>query len=129
MLAAACARAGLTDQALTVIMQALEAVERAGELEHAAEFHRQKGELTLQLAALEAASEAEKCFRYAIEIASRQQAKSWELRAAISLARLWNDQGKRKQARELLAPVNDWFTEGFDTRDLQDAKALLEALA
>ena len=60
---------------------------------------------------------------------SQQQAKSWELRAAISLARLWRDQGKPQQARELLAPVYGWFTEGFDTRDLKEAKALLEELA
>jgi predicted ATPase len=68
---------------------------------------------------------AESC---ALAIARQQQAKSWELRAAMSLARLWRDQGKPQQARELLAPVYGWFTEGFDTRDLKEAKALLEEL-
>ena len=69
------------------------------------------------------------CFRHAISIAQSQQAKSWELRAATSLARLWQQQGKRQEAHDLLAPVYNWFTEGFDTADLQDAKALLETLA
>jgi predicted ATPase len=74
-------------------------------------------------------AEAEAYFRGAWVIARRQQTKSWELRAAMSLARLWGDQGKVQQARELLAPVYGWFTEGFDTRDLKDAKALLGELA
>ncbi len=74
-------------------------------------------------------SEAQSCFGHAIEIARHQQAKSWELRAATSLARLWQQQGKKKEARELLAPVYNWFTEGFDTADLKEAKALLAALA
>jgi predicted ATPase len=73
-------------------------------------------------------AEAEACLRQALEIAHRQQAKSLELRAAISLGRLWQQQGKRAAAYELLAPIYDWFTEGFDTADLQEAKALLEAL-
>jgi len=68
-------------------------------------------------------------FRQALALACQQQAKAWELRAAISLARLWQQQGKRGEAYELLAPIYGWFTEGFDTADLQDAKALLEALA
>jgi predicted ATPase len=72
---------------------------------------------------------AEACFQQSLTIARRQQAKSWELRAAISLSRLWQQQGKRAAARELLAPVYGWFTEGFDTPDLQDARALLEALS
>jgi len=71
----------------------------------------------------------EGCFQKAIDIARRQEAKSWELRAAMSLARLWWEQGKRQEARELLAPVYHWFTEGLDTADLQDAKALLEELS
>jgi predicted ATPase len=75
-----------------------------------------------------AAVQAEACFQQALTIARRQQAKSWELRAATSLARLWQEQGKRAAARELLAPIYDWFTEGFDTADLQEARALLEAL-
>ena len=72
------------------------------------------------------AAKAEKYFERALAVARQQQAKSWELRAAMSLARLWRDQGKVQQARELLAPVYGWFTEGFDTRDLKEAKALLE---
>ncbi len=74
-------------------------------------------------------AEAESCFHKAIAIAQNQQAKSWELRAATSLARLWQQQGKRQEAHTLLAPVYGWFTEGLKTADLQDAKALLEALA
>ena len=72
--------------------------------------------------------QAEACFQQALDIARRQQAKSWELRAAMSLSRLWQQQGKRAAARELLAPIYGWFTEGFDTADLQDARALLEEL-
>ena len=72
---------------------------------------------------------AEKYFEHALAVSRRQQAKSWELRAAMSLARLWHDQGKPQQARELLAPVYGWFTEGFDTLDLKDAKVLLDALS
>ena len=74
------------------------------------------------------AVQAEACFCHALAIARRQQAKSWELRVATSLARLWQQQGKRAEARTLLAPVYDWFTEGLDTADLQEAKALLDAL-
>ena len=68
-------------------------------------------------------------FERALQVARKQQAKSWELRAAMSMARLWRDQGKRDEARELLAPVYGWFTEGFDTLDLKEAKALLDELA
>ena len=70
--------------------------------------------------------QAEACFQQALAVARRQQAKSWELRAARSLARLWQQQGKQAEARELLAPIYGWFTEGFDTADLQEAKALLD---
>ena len=73
--------------------------------------------------------EAEACFQQALAIARQQQAKSWELRAATSLTRLWHQQGKHQEAHDLLAPVYSWFTEGFDTADLQEAKALLDALA
>jgi predicted ATPase len=73
-------------------------------------------------------AEAEACFEHALTIAREQQAKSWELRAAMSMARLWRDQGKRQRAHDLLAPVYDWFTEGFDTLDLKEAKTLLEQL-
>ena len=92
-----------------------------------AELYRLQGELLLTHAS-EHHAEAEACFQQALDVARHQQAKSWELRAAISLARLWQQQGKRAEARELLAPVYGWFTEGFDTADLQDAKALLEEL-
>ena len=93
-----------------------------------AEAYRLQGEL-LQRQAVPDAAQAEACFHQALAIARRQQAKSWELRAATSLARLWQRQGKRAEARELLAPVYGWFTEGFDTADLQEARALLEELA
>jgi predicted ATPase len=75
------------------------------------------------------AAKAEAYFERALTAACQQQAKSWELRAAMSMARLWRDQGKPQQARELLAPVYGWFTEGFDTHDLKEAKALLDTLA
>ncbi len=93
-----------------------------------AELHRLQGELLLQQSP-DNATETAACFQQAIDIARQQQAKSWELRAATSLARLWQQQGKREEARELLAPVYDWFTEGFDTADLKDAKALLDQLS
>src|SRR5207247_8273292 len=99
-----------------------------GALHYEAEVYRIKGELLLQQA-IPDAPQAEACFQQALDVACRQQAKSWELRAAISLSRLWQCQGKRAAARELLAPIYGWFTEGFDTADLQEAKALLEALA
>jgi predicted ATPase len=75
------------------------------------------------------AAKAETSFNHALTVARQQHAKSWELRASMSLARLWRDQGKVQQARELLGPIYDWFTEGFDTRDLKEAKVLLEELA
>ena len=86
------------------------------------------GEIALLSSELDAAK-AEAYFQRALAVARQQQAKSWELRAAMSLARLWRDQGKPQQARELLAPVYGWFTEGFDTLDLKEAKALLEELS
>jgi predicted ATPase len=89
---------------------------------------RLQGELRLQLASPDVA-QAEACFQQALAVARRQQAKSLELRAALSLSRLWQQQGQRQAARELLAPIYGWFTEGFDTGDLQEAKALLEELA
>ncbi len=92
-----------------------------------AELHRVKGELLLLAGAPE--SEAEASMRRAIAIAQRQEAKGWELRAATSLARLLRKQGRVAEGRELLAPVYNWFTEGFDTADLKDAKALLDELA
>ena len=90
-------------------------------------MYRLKGALLLQQNSANQA-EAETCFYHALEIARNQQAKSFELRTATSLARLWQQQGKRQEVHDLLAPVYGWFTEGFDTADLQEAKALLEAL-
>ena len=89
-------------------------------------MHRVRGELFLSM---HDDGAAEASFRKAINVAQHQSAKTWELRAAMSLACLWRDQGKSQQARELLAPVYAWFTEGFDTRDLKEAKALLEKLS
>ena len=93
-----------------------------------AEVHRTAGEIALKSPEPDAAK-AQAYFERALAVARQQQAKSWELRAAMSLARLWRDQGKPQQASELLAPVYGWFTEGFDTRDLKETKALLEELA
>jgi predicted ATPase len=93
-----------------------------------AEMFRLQGALRLRLASPEV-PQAEACFYRAIDVARRQQAKALELRAALSLSRLWQQQGRRLAARELLAPIYGWFTEGFDTADLQEAKALLEDLA
>jgi len=90
--------------------------------------YRVAGEIALQSPEPDAAK-AEAYFERALTVSRQQQAKSWELRASMSLARLWRDRGKPQQARELLAPVYEWFTEGFDTRDLKEAKALLEELA
>ena len=92
-----------------------------------AEIHRMAGEIALKSPEPDAAK-AEAYFERALAVARQQQAKSWELRAAMSMARLWRDQGKRDEARELLAPVYGWFTEGFDTLDLKEAKALLDEL-
>jgi predicted ATPase len=89
------------------------------------EMHRLRGTLLLSMSEH---AEAENSYRQALSVAQRQSAKFWELRAAVSMARLWRDQGKREEARELLAPVFAWFTEGFDTPVLQDAKALLDEL-
>jgi predicted ATPase len=94
---------------------------------YAAELSRLKGALLLQQAIPDAA-QAEACFQQALDVARQQQAKSWELRAATSLARLWQSQGKRQEAYDVLAPVYHWFTEGFDTADLQEAKTLLDQL-
>ena len=129
MLAAAYAAVGRGDEALTLLTEALDTAGQTGEEEYAAELYRLKGELTLQHATPKATAEAEACFDHALGIARRQQAKSWELRAATSLAGLWHGQGKHKQACELLTRVYRWFTEGFDTPDLQDAQALLDRLA
>ena len=108
--------------------EALTLVEKTGERYYEAELYRLKGELLLQQAAPEA-SHAEACFQQALDIARCQQAKSLELRAAMGLGRLWQQQGKRQEAQVLLGEVYYWFTEGFDTADLQEAKALLHAVS
>jgi predicted ATPase len=127
VLAEACGKAGQIDEGRHALEEALEAVQNNGERFYEAEVYRLKGELLVQdTPAFQ--EEAEEHFQQALEVARRQQAKSWELRAAMSLARLWQRQGKRAAARELLAPIYGWFTEGVDTADLQEAKALLEAL-
>ena len=126
-LAEAYGHEGQAETGLRVVAEALAVAHRTGERRDEAEIYRIKGELLLQHA-VPNAPEAEACFQQALAIARRQQTKSWELRAAMSLARLWQRQGKWVAARELLAPTYDWFTEGFDTADLQDARALLDAL-
>jgi predicted ATPase len=127
-LAEAYGQAGQADEGLQVLVEALAYIEQSGERWWEAELHRLKGELLL-LQSSDNHAAAASCFQQALAIARRQQAKSWELRAATSLERLWQRQGKRTEAYELLAPIYDWFTEGFDTADLQEAKTLLEELA
>jgi predicted ATPase len=125
LLAGACEIAGQVDEALTLLDEALHIVERTGERWFAAELNRLKGQLLLRQGHAEA---AEELYRKALRIAREQEAKLWQLRAAMSLARLRRDQGWRTEARDLLAPVYGWFTEGFDTQDLKEAKALLGEL-
>jgi class 3 adenylate cyclase/predicted ATPase len=136
MLAAACGNSGRAEEGLRLVDEALAMVHRTGKRLDEAGLYRLKGELLLKSRSESLApggqsleSEIEGCFRQALEVARHQQAKSFELRAAMSLSRLWQQQGKRHEAYELLAPIYGWFTEGFDTADLQEAKALLEALA
>ena len=145
MLAEAYGHVGQTVEGLRVLTETLIVVDKTGEGQYAAELYRLKGVLTLRPWRVARATrhapipqpfsphsqaevEAEASLQQAIEIARRQQAKSWELRAAMSLSRLWQQQGKCQEAHDLLAPIYGWFTEGFDTADLQEAKALLEEL-
>ena len=128
ILARAYAQLDLFDDAWRCIDEAIAAVEATRERWNEANIHRIAGEITLMSPEPDAAK-AEACFERGLAVAREQQAKSWELRAATSMARLWQGQGKRPQARDLLAPVYGWFTEGFDTLDLMEAKALLDALA
>jgi predicted ATPase len=128
LLAEAAGHAGQVEQGLSLLAEAQTVVEANGQGDLLAEAHRLQGELLLRQA-IPDATQAEACFQQALTVARRQRAKSWELRAATSLARLWQQQGKRTEARELLAPIYGWFTEGFDTADLQEAQALLDALA
>jgi predicted ATPase len=123
--AAGCA--GQVDAGLHLLAKALSAFETSGRGDMLAEAYRLRGVFLLRQAVPDVV-QAEACFQQALAIARRQQAKSWELRAAMSLARLWQQQGKRAEAQALLAPVYGWFTEGFDTSDIQDARALLGEL-
>jgi predicted ATPase len=150
LLAEVYVRGGQIEEGLTVINQALMVVQETGECYYEAELYRLKGELTLQKGASdwvlatgatspralsfqsqdpkEVEREADVCFLKAIEVAQKQQAKSLELRATVSLARLWQQRGKQQEAYATLSEIYTWFTEGFDTKDLQEAKALLEEL-
>jgi predicted ATPase len=111
-----------------VLAEALTLVDTTGERWYEAELYRLKGTLLLQQHTDDQA-ESENYFHHALVISRNQQAKSFELRTATSLSKLWQQQGKRQEAYDLLAPVYHWFTEGFDTADLQEAKALLDELA
>jgi predicted ATPase len=128
LLAEAYGQAGQIDEGQRVLDEALEGVQNKEEHLYEAEVYRLKGELLRQDLAAHT-REAEACFQRALDVSRHQQAKSLELRAAMSLSRLWHRQGKRAEARELLAPIYGWFTEGFDTADLQEAKTLLAELS
>jgi len=128
LLAEAHGTLGAPEAGLTVLAEALALVDNTGERWYEPELHRLKGELLLQQSE-DNQAEAESCYHHALDIARNQQAKSFELRTATSMARLWQQQGKRQEAHNLLAPVYSWFTEGFDTADLIDAKTLLDELA
>jgi predicted ATPase len=128
LLAAAYEGGGPAEEGLHVVEDALALVDKYGVRYYEAELYRLEGVLLLRLAVPEV-RHVESCFAQALDIARRQQAKSWELRAAMSLARLWQRRGKIAEARTLLAEAFGWFTEGFDTADLQEARALLEALS
>jgi predicted ATPase len=128
LLAEACRETGRLDDGLSVLTEALAAADEHENRSYEAEMHRLKGELLLRQDQSNA-PEAQRCFERAIEIARNQSAKSWELRATISLARLLRDTGRRDKARTMLADIYGWFTEGFDTADLKDAKALLDQLS
>ena len=128
VLAAVSGTLGQADAGVSLVTETLELVVQTGVRWYEAETYRIKGSLLLHQAVPDAA-QAEACFQQALAIARHQEAKSWELRAATSLARLWQAQDKRQEAHDLLAPVYGWFTEGFDSADLQEAKALVEELS
>ena len=142
-LAGGYARQGRIGEGLQMLAGALAVTNETGVRHYEAEMYRLKGELLLQKSNVRSLvsevpntqhpipstqAEAEACFLKAIEIARSQKAKSWELRAATSLARLWRQRSRQKEAHKLLSEVYNWFTEGFDTKDLQEAKALLDSL-
>jgi predicted ATPase len=132
LLAEAYGKAGQADKGLAALADAPASVEKTGDRRWEAELYRLRGELMLAQSRVQRVEsrvkEAEECFHKAIEIAHKQQAKSLELRAATSLARFWQQQGKTKEAHEMLSGIYGWFTEGFDTKDLQEAKALIDSL-
>ncbi len=128
LLAEAYGTGGQAQEGLQVLDEALALVDQNGERYWEAELYRRKGELLLQSGVWGAEQGAEVCFQQALAVARRQQAKALELRAALSLSRLWHQQGKRAEGYQLLAEVYGWFTEGFATADLQEAKALLDGL-
>jgi len=144
LLAETYEQAGQAAEGLAAVAEALAHVQTSGDCREEAELYRLKGELLLKCKVQSATSkvqksvesgarslesEAEECFQKAIEVACHQSAKSWELRAVMSLSRLWQQQSKTEEARQILADIYNWFTEGFDTTDLQEAKALLAELA
>ena len=127
LLAEVYGQVGQAEEGLRVLAEGLVGAHNSGQRSDEAELYRLKGERLLKQA-MPDTQEAEACFRQASAMARQQQAKSLELRAATSLSRLWQRQGKRDEAQQLLAPIYSWFTEGFDTADLQEARALLEDL-
>ena len=132
LLAEASLKFGEVEQGFNEVRQAFDRVQQAGIYYYESELYRLKGELLLRLeveSPVSRVQEAEACFREAIRISCRQEAKSLELRAVMSLSRLWRHQGKQDEAQRMLADVYGWFSEGFDTRDLQEAKALLNELS
>jgi len=133
LLAEVCGKAGQAEAGLAALTDALTVVDNTGERFYEAELYRLKGELTLQSRVQgpksQIVQDAEGYFMKAIETARRQQARSLELRAVMSLGRLWQQQGKKQEAHQMLSEIYGWLTEGFDTKDLQEAKALLDALS
>ena len=130
LLAEAYGQGGQADEGLRVLTEALAGVQGSRERWWEAELYRLKGEILLvQAGKGPKLAEVEACFRQALDVARRQQAKSLELRTVVSLGRLWQQQGKRAAAHQLVAEVYNWFTEGFDTADLQEARALLAELS
>jgi predicted ATPase len=127
LLAQAYGATAQSAEGLSALREALAFVRQHEERWYEAELHRLQGALLLQQAVPDVI-QAETCFRLALDIAREQKAKSWELRAALSLSWLWQQQSKQQQARELLTPIYTWFTEGFDTADIQEAQGLLREL-
>jgi len=127
LFAEAYGRVGNTDAGLASLEEAMSLVEETGAFWWMAELHRLKGELLLKLSP-ENIADAEACYNHALEVARGQEAKSLELRAAMSLSRLWQQRGKQEEAHRLLSEIYGWFTEGFDTADLKEANVLLKEL-